>query len=215
VLATGAVIGLVNGLGVTVLGLPPIVVTLAANGVLQGIALVATDGQPLGFASPSLHWLMTGHVFGLTPVVGFLVVFVVFASFLLSRTVFGARVLAVGNSPLVANLSGVPVDRTVIGTYVLSGLCSAAGALLLIGRVGQASLAMGDDFLLPSIAVVVVGGASISGGRGHYIGMFGGVLLLTALGILLAGTTLPMAVRDFIFGAVMLASVTVLRDRVS
>jgi ribose transport system permease protein len=215
VLTTGAIIGLVNGLGVTVLGLPPIVVTLAANGILQGIALVATDGQPLGFASPSLHWLMTGRVFGLTPVVGFLVVFVVFASFLLSRTVFGARVLAVGSSPLVAHLSGVPVDRTVVGTYVLSGLCSAAGALLLIGRVGQASLAMGDDFLLPSIAVVVVGGTSISGGRGHYIGMFGGVLLLTALGILLAGTTLPMAVRDLIFGAVMLASVTVLRDRVS
>jgi ribose transport system permease protein len=72
---------------------------------------------------------------------------------------------------------------------------------------------MGDDFLLPSIAVVVVGGTLITGGRGHYLGMIGGVLLLTALQTLLAGTTWPHAVRDIIFGGVVLVSVVALRDR--
>ena len=72
---------------------------------------------------------------------------------------------------------------------------------------------MGDDYLLPSIAVVIVGGTLITGGRGHYGGMIGGVLLLTALQTLLAGTTLPHAARDIIFGFVVLVSVLALRDK--
>jgi ribose transport system permease protein len=72
---------------------------------------------------------------------------------------------------------------------------------------------MGDDYLLPSIAVVVVGGALITGGRGHFLGMLGGVLLLTALQTMLAGTTLPYATRAIVFGAVVLGAVIALRDR--
>ena len=84
---------------------------------------------------------------------------------------------------------------------------------MLTGFAGQASLGMGDDYLLPSIAVVVVGGALITGGRGHYLGMLGGVLLLTALQTLLAGTTLPYATRAIIYGLVVLGAVIALRDR--
>jgi ribose transport system permease protein len=72
---------------------------------------------------------------------------------------------------------------------------------------------MGDEFLLPSIAVVVIGGALITGGRGHYLGMLGGVFLLTALQTLLAGTTLPYATRAILFGVVVLAAVMALRER--
>ena len=109
---------------------------------------------------------------------------------------FGRRVYAVGNGERVAALSGVPVSQTLIGVYMLSGLCSAIVGVLLTGFSGQASLGMGDEYLLPSIAVVVIGGALITGGRGHYLGMLGGALLLTALQTLLAGTTLPYATRD-------------------
>ena len=84
---------------------------------------------------------------------------------------------------------------------------------MLTGFAGQASLGMGDQYLLPSVAVVVVGGTLITGGRGHYIGMLGGVLLLTALQTLLDGTTLPFAVRDILFGAVVLSAVVALRER--
>ena len=213
VLVLGALIGLFNGMGIVLLGLPPIVVTLATNGILQGLALVYCNGTPGGFAPPALHWLMTGRFLGPTPVVWLMVLFVIGSTILLGRTTFGRRVYAVGNSSRVALLSGVNVGATLIGAYVLSGLCSALVGILLAGFNGQASLGMGDEYLLPSIAVVVVGGTLITGGRGHYVGMLGGVLLLTALQTLLAGTTLPFAVRGIIFGLVLLGAVIALRDR--
>jgi ribose transport system permease protein len=212
-LGVGALIGFVNGFGVAMLGLPPIVVTLATNGVLQGAALLYSNGTPSGFASPTLRWLMTGALGRLTPVVILMAAFVIFAVTLLGRTVFGRWIYAVGNSPRASYLSGVDVKSTTIGVYVLSGFCASLVGVLLTGFSGQASLGMGDDFLLPSIAVVIVGGTLITGGRGNYIGMLGGVLLLTALQTLLAGTTLPHSVRDIIYGIVVLVSVLALRDR--
>ena len=212
-LVVGALIGLVNGVGVALLGMPPIVVTLAMNGVLQGAALLYSNGTPAGFASPALRWLMTGAVGGITPVVALMAVFILFGVTLLSRTIFGRWVYAVGNSPRASFLSGVDVRATTMGVYVLSGFCAALVGVLITGFSGQASLGMGDEFLLPSIAVVIVGGTLITGGRGNYIGMLGGVLLLTALQTLLAGTTLPHAVRDIIFGTVVLISVLALRER--
>ncbi|MGC1356461.1 MAG: ABC transporter permease [Xanthobacteraceae bacterium] len=213
VLAVGALIGLFNGLGVVFLGLAPIVMTLATNGILQSAALVYSNGTPAGFSSPSLRWVMTGSIGGLTPVVILVAVFVVLAVLLLGRTAFGRRLYAVGNSARVATLSGVGVGRTLLGVYMLSGVCAALVGVLLTGFSGQASLGMGDEYLLPSIAVVVVGGTLITGGRGHYIGMLGGALLLTALQTLLDGTTLPHATRNIIFGVVLLGAVVSLRDR--
>lgn len=212
-LCVGLLIGLINGAGVVLLGLSPIVMTMAANGILQGAALLYSSGTPDGFASPLLRRFMTDASFGVTPVVLFVVVFVVAAVLLLTRTGFGRAIYAVGNGQRVAQLSGVRVGRTLIGVYMLSGLCSAVAAVLLTGLSGQASLGMGDEYLLPSIAVVVVGGTLIVGGRGHYLGMLGGVLMLTALQILLAGTNLPYASRSILFGLIVLAAVVGLRDR--
>jgi ribose transport system permease protein len=213
VLIVGALIGLFNGTGVVLLGLPPIVITLASNGILQGLAEVYCNGTPGGFAPPALHWLMTGHLGGPTPIVWLIPLFVIGATLLLGRTTFGRRVYAVGNSGEVAYLSGVNVGKTLVGAYVLSGFCSALVGVLLAGFNGQASLGMGDPYLLPSIAVVVVGGTLITGGRGHYLGMLGGVLLLTSLQTLLAGSTLPFAVRGITYGLVLLGAVVMLRDR--
>lgn len=212
-LLLGTLLGAVNGAGIVFLGLPPIVMTLAMNGILQGAALVYSGGTPAGFASPAERWFMTGSLLGVTPVIWFLALFVAGALLLLHRTAFAQRVYAVGNSTLVARLSGVGVGRTLIAVYALSGFCSALVGILLSGFSGQASLGMGNDYLLPSIAAVVVGGTLITGGRGHYLGMLGGVLILTALSTLLAGTTLPSAVRDIIFGVVVLGAVLALRDR--
>ncbi|MEP0320630.1 ABC transporter permease subunit, partial [Bauldia litoralis] len=213
VLLVAVGIGLVNGLGIVWLGLSPIVVTLATNGMLQGAALIYSGGTPAGFSSPLLRWFMTAKVLGITPVVYFMVVFVIFSVIFLSRTSFGRRVYGIGNGLRVAQLSGIAVGRTLVGVYVLSAVCAALVGILLTGFSGQASLGMGDDYLLPSIAVVVVGGALITGGRGHYLGMLGGVLLLTALQTLLAGTTLPYATRAIIYGVVVLGAVIALRDR--
>jgi ribose transport system permease protein len=213
VFAIAAIVGFVNGIGIVALGISPIVMTLATNGVLQGVALLYSGGTPAGFSSPLLRWFMTAKFAGITPVVFFIAVFVVGAVILLSRTPFGRRVYGIGNGVRAARLSGIAVGRTLIGVYVLSALCSCLVGVLLTGFSGQASLGMGDDYLLPSIAVVVVGGTIITGGRGQYLGMLGGVLLLTALQTMLAGSNLPYATRAIVYGLVVLGAVIALRER--
>ncbi|GAB7539644.1 ABC transporter permease subunit [Burkholderia sp. 3C] len=213
VLGAGLLVGVFNGVGVVMLGLPPIVVTLAANGLLQGLTLIYCNGSPQGWAPSAISAFTNGHVGPLSMAAWSVPVFLAVALLLLHRTPFGRRVYAVGNSPVAAKLSGVRVGSTLIAVYCLSGLCAAMVGVLLAGFSSQAFLGMGDPYLLPSIAVVVVGGALITGGRGHYLGVFGGTLLLTALGTLLAGTTVPPAVRDIINGLVVLAAVITLRDK--
>ncbi|MHA6688680.1 ABC transporter permease subunit [Mesorhizobium sp. A556] len=213
VLLMACAIGFANGVGIVYLGISPIVMTLAMNGILQGFALLYSQGTPAGFSSPMLRWFMTGKVAGVTPVIPFMVAFVAVAVLLLGRTAFGRRVYGIGNSIRAAQLSGVAVEKTLVLVYMLSALCAAMVGIMLTGFSGQASLGMGDDYLLPSIAVVVVGGALITGGRGHYLGMLGGVLLLTALQMLLAGTMLPYATRAILYGLVVLGAVMALRER--
>ncbi|MDQ6437446.1 ABC transporter permease [Mesorhizobium sp. LHD-90] len=213
VLLMAVAIGFANGVGIAYLGISPIVMTLATNGILQGFALLYSQGTPAGFSSPMLRWFMTGRILGITPVVFFLVAFAAAAVMLLGRTAFGRRVYGIGNGVRAAQLSGIAVEKTLILVYVLSAVCAALVGIMLTGFSGQASLGMGDDYLLPSIAVVVVGGALITGGRGHYLGMLGGVLLLTALQMLLAGTTLPYATRAILYGLVVLGAVMALRER--
>ena len=213
VLLLAVAVGFANGIGIVWLGISPIVMTLATNGVLQGAALLYSQGTPAGFSSPMLRWLMTGRLLGVTPIIPVLALFVVLATALLGRTPFGRRVYGIGNGLRAARLSGIPVERTLILVYILSAVCAALVGIMLTGFSGQASLGMGDDYLLPSIAVVVVGGALITGGRGHYLGMLGGVLLLTALQMLLAGTTLPYATRAIIYGLVVLGAVVALREK--
>jgi ribose transport system permease protein len=206
-------IGSINGFGIVYLGISPIVMTLAMNGILQGAALLYSQGTPDGFSSPMLRWFMTGKLLWITPVIFFLVAFVGISVLLLGKTPFGRRIYAIGNSPRASQMSGIATGRTLILVYALSALCAALVGIMLTGFSGQASLGMGDDYLLPSIAIVVVGGALITGGRGHYLGMLGGALLLTSLQTLLAGTTLPYASRAILFGLVVLSAVLALRER--
>jgi ribose transport system permease protein len=213
VLAICAGFGALSGIGVVLLGISPFIMTLAMNGILLGLSLVYCNGTPRGTSPPVLTWLMTGQIVGITPVVIALGTFMIGAMLVLSRTVFGRYIVAIGNSPLVARFAGVPVNCTIIGAYAVSGVCSALVGLLLVGFSGQAFNDMGDAYLLPSVAVVVVGGTLMTGGRGHYLGMFGGALLLTGLGTMLSGSVMPIAVRDIILGAVILAAVIALRER--
>lgn len=214
VLLIAAAVGLANAAGIVVLGVNPIVMTLAMNGILQAAALIYCNGSPIGLVPSGLHWIMGGGlVFGLSPVVWLLLLFVAGSTVLLSRTTFGRRLFAVGNSPRVAELAGVSVGTVQALAYMLSAICAALVGIMLSGFGLQATLDMGDAYLMPSIAAAVVGGTLITGGRGHYLGMFGGALLLTALSTLLSGVLLPAAIRGIVFGGVILAAVIALRDR--
>lgn len=213
VLAIAATIGAVNGLAIGVFGISPLIVTLAMNGVLYGVSLIYCDGTPAGRSPQLVTWLMTGSLFGVTPIVYGLLIFAVVATLLLSRTIYGRYLYAVGNGQIAARYAGVPIIFTIAATYALSSLCAAAVGIMLVGFSGQAFNDMGDPYLLPSIAAVVVGGTLMSGGRGHYLGMFGGALALTALTTILSGSSVPVSVRSIIFGAVILSAVVGLRGK--
>jgi ribose transport system permease protein len=157
--------------------------------------------------------MMTGRLWGVTPIIFALVAFIAAAYFLLHSTVFGRRLFAVGSNPISSEFSGVPVKRVLVLTYALSGLCSALVGVMLSGFSGQAFNDMGDPYLLTSIAVVVVGGTLMTGGRGNYLGMLGGALMLTALATLLSGSMLPVAARSIVYGAVVLLAVVAMREK--
>ena len=213
VLAIGVGVGLVNGLGITLFGIAPIVMTLAIGSFMQGVGLLYTGGMPTGSAPSVLRWIYNGSLMGFAPAVWFLVLFAVAATLLLHRTTFGRSVLAVGNSVRVARLSGTRVDLILLGVYILSGFCSALVGVLMTGFSGISFLSMGVPYLLPAIAVVLVGGSLATGGRGHFLGILGGALLLTEVGTLVSGGQVPVAVRDIIYGVVVLGAVLALRER--
>ena len=212
-LGLGALIGLINGTLIVGFRLSPIIATLAVASVLEGVTLVFSGGAPTGAAPPMLAAFVNGAVLGLPPIVWFLFVFVVAATLVLNFSAFGRRLRATGSGELVARLSGVRTGSIVLLAYIISGFCAALVGLLLAGFTAQAYYDMGRPYLLASIAVVVLGGVSITGGRGHYLGIFGGALVFTALSSLLASTSLPEAVRSIIYGVVLLGAVAMLRDR--
>jgi len=212
-LGIGALIGLANGLLVAVVGLSPIVATLAVGGLLQSLVMFVSGGTPSGDASPMLHWLVNGKVGAFTPLSMLIFLFVLGGVVLMSCTTFSRRLISVGINARAAMMCGVNVRNLKIGCYVISGLCGGLAGLLLTGFLGRASLTLGDNYLLPTVAAVAIGGTLISGGRGHYLGMFGGVLALTGLQILLSGTPLPPAVRDITLGLAVMLAVISLREK--
>ncbi len=133
VLAAGASIGFLNGIGVAIFGVPPIVMTLATNVILQGLILVYTGGSPSPSAPALIKFLAVGRI-GPIPVIGLIwLLLAILATVLLSKTAFGRHLYALGTSATVAEFSGVPTKRTTILTYMTSGLTAAFAGILLPG----------------------------------------------------------------------------------
>jgi len=203
----GIALGLVNGYGVAYLRIPSMIMTLAVNAVAQGLMVVHTGGfSPQDSSSPAMRALATGDFFAGLP--NALIVWGLIgaaAVFLLNRTAFGRAVYGVGNRERAAYLSGVATQRIVLTAFALAGGLSAFGGVLLAGYASKAAQAMGDAYLLPAIASVVLGGASILGGRGSYLGTVAGVILITLLQSILSVIQMPDAGRQVIYGVVIIA----------
>lgn len=206
-LAAGTLVGVVNGLGVGLFGVPPIIMTLAVNVILQGGILVYTGGAPPATAPAAIQFLAVGRIAGFPVIVLLWIVLAIIATLLLSKTAFGRYLYAVGSSATVAEFSGVPTLRTSVAAYALSGFTAALAGMLLTGYSGQAYLGMGDPYLFTSIAAVAIGGASILGGSGHYIGTIAGALVLTVLTGLLPALNLSNGALLVVYGAVILVTV--------
>ena len=203
----GVALGLVNGIGVAYLRLPSMIITLAVNAVAQGLMVVHTGGfSPQDASSDAMRFIATGDtLFGIPNA---LIVWAVVGGatvFLLTRTTFGRVIYGIGNRERAAYLSGIRTQRVVLVTFAIAGGLSAFGGILLAGYASKAAQAMGDAYLLPSIAAVVLGGASILGGSGKYIGTVAGVILITLLQSILSVIQIEESGRQIIYGAVIVA----------
>ena len=203
----GVGLGLVSGFGVAYLRIPSMIATLAVNAVAQGLMVVHTGGfSPQDASSPAMRTLATGEfLFGLPNALLVWAVVGAAAIFLLNRTTFGRAVYGIGNRERAAYLSGIDTQRIVLIAFALAGGLSAFGGVLLAGYGGRAAQGMGDAYLLPAIASVVLGGASILGGRGSYFGTIAGVILITLLQSILSVVQMPEAGRQIIYGVVIVA----------
>jgi ribose transport system permease protein len=202
----GVGIGLVNGIGVAYLRIPSMIITLAVNAVAQGLMVAYTGGfAPQDSASSAMRVIAAQSSFGVPNAVLVWIVVGALAVFLLSRTTFGRAIYGIGNSEPAAYLSGVPTQRVVMVVFAVSGGLAAFGGVLLAGYAGKAAQSMGDAYLLPAIAAVVLGGTSILGGRGNYLGTVAGVILITLLQSILSVMQMAEFGRQVIYGAVIIA----------
>lgn len=205
-LLCGALIGLVNGLGVAYLRIPSMIFTLGVNAVLQGLMVLYTGGHaPQAAATPLMRELAVGRTLGLPNAVLAWAVVSLLMHLVLTRTVAGRCVYVIGNSERAAYLSGVRTAGMTVVCFMACGMLSALAGVMLAGYSGNAYQAMGDAYLLPAIAAVVLGGTNILGGRGSYIGTVAGVVFIVLLQSMLAVMQMPEAGRQIIYGVLILA----------
>ncbi len=209
-LGVGALIGLVNGIGITWLKVPPLVMTLAVAGVVQGVILIVSQGSFEGRTPELMSNLISDPLIGIVP--GVLIIWgglAIAMWLLLERSTYGKQLFAVGVNRQTAKLSGVNVPVVLIATYAMSGMLAAFGGAILLGFTQTVYFNLGVPYLFPSIAAVVVGGTLLSGGVGSYWGTISGALVLTLISSLLRSMQLPEAYQLIILGIILLALISV------
>jgi ribose transport system permease protein len=204
-LGIGVAVGLFNGIGVAFLRVPSMIFTLGVNALLRGLMVMHTGGfAPQTHATELMTFLATGHVLGIPMALLVWALLSLAMVFLLRRTVFGRYIYAIGNREAAAYLSGVPTRWVLVAAFALCGLCAGLAGVLLAGYSTKAYQGMGDAYLLPSIAAVVIGGTHILGGRGRYAGTVVGAILITLLSSVLSVMQMPEAGRQIIYGLVII-----------
>lgn len=177
-LVTGLICGFVNGALIAWAGLQPFIVTLGTLSLYRALALIFTNGIPVLGLPTSFRGLFNGSV-GPLPVPVVIVAFVSFVAwFVLRKTPLGEYILAVGGNEEAARIAGVPIARTKIVTYMISGALAFLAAMILIGRLGAAEPVLGNLWELDAIAAAAIGGASLMGGKGSVVGTLLGAIVL-------------------------------------
>lgn len=212
-LLLGAILGAINGVIIAKGKVAPFIATLATMTIYRGLTLVYTEGKPISGLGDSLSFqlLGKGYFFGIpVPIVTMVLSFGILY-FILKKTTFGRRVYAVGGNEEASKLSGISVDRIKIYVYSLTGALSALAALILTSRLNSAQPTAGTMFELDAIAAVVLGGTSLTGGRGWIVGTVIGALIIGVLnnGLNLIGVS--SFFQQVVKGAVIL--IAVLLDR--
>jgi ribose transport system permease protein len=205
VIACGAAIGLINGLGIAYLKIPPFVMTLGMAGVVIGTLLVVTRGLYDGKVAPIMtNVIARDLVWGIPGMLFLWIIFGVLMTILLDRTRYGKQLFAIGVNRLTARLSGVRVDRMVVSTYTIAGALAAFSGFILVGFTQNAGLLVGNQYLFPSIAAVAIGGTLLSGGKGSYFGTMAGAIVIQLITSLLTTMQLPEAIQQIVYGSILI-----------
>ena len=207
-LLLGVIVGTINGVGVALLGVQPLVMTLGAGLMTSGVMIVY--GQRMMASTPRVpaivQTLGAGKLFGLVPIDLFLWAAIgALMLFGLHRTGFGRLLYAVGDNREACDLAGIRVWRVLFADYLLCAVLAAVTGIVLVGGTNAADLSLADGFLLPSVAAVVIGGTSIFGGRGGYAGTIVGALILTVLTGLLTLLDVSEPIKQILYGAIILS----------
>lgn len=202
-------LGAINGFCISCLRVPAIVMTLGMNIILQGALVALTQGSPGQSAPPLLLTLGQKNLLGIPYLVIIWIIMTVVVMLALFKMKYGRKLFAIGNNATVAKYSGIRVDNTIILSYAISGMTAGIAGALLAGKVGSCYLAMGDTYQFQSIAAVAIGGTSMLGGKGNYLGTVAGSLTITILLGILVALNLPFGVQTMAYGLIVLISVIV------
>jgi ribose transport system permease protein len=202
----GLLVGFINGIGVGPFAVSPLIMTLGMSGILSGLITIwAANSSAIPLVPDIVRQSGSGKWFSYLPIS--IVIWAVVAAGLiivLRRTGFGRTVYAVGSNPIASQLAGVRTWQVLLAVYTLCGLFSAIAGMLLAGYLGAVDTEMATPYLLQTVAAVVIGGTSILGGSGGYAGSIVGVLILTILGSLLNLLNIAEALRQVLYGVVVL-----------
>lgn len=209
-IAIGVAVGLVNGLGVAYLRIPSMIFTLGVDSVMRGLMVWHTGGfAPQDHATPLMRFLSSERILGIPVAIYVWIAVSAVIVLILNRTAFGRAIYATGNREGAAYLSGIRTRWVIVGAFVISGVCAAMAGILLTGYSAKAYQGMGNAYLLPAIAAVVIGGTRILGGQGRYAGTVIGVTLIVLLNSVLSIMQMPEAGRQVIYGTVIVGMLLV------
>lgn len=191
-LIIGLLIGLINGLLISKGKLQPMIATLSTMMVFRGVTLYISNGVPVSrLGDGFLGWIGRGNVMGIPTPVYVLILVTIVMAIILNYTTFGKKIYAIGGNIKAARLSGIKVENMLIYVYMISGFLSALAGIILTSRIDSAVPTAGQSFELNAIAAVVIGGASLQGGRGRVVGTFFGILIIAVIanGLNIIGTS--------------------------
>jgi ribose transport system permease protein len=199
----GLAAGLMNGIAVTRFGITPLVATLGANAVFIGVVIQVTGGSIAFKATKGWQNFTADKVLGIPVTAVIAVIAVVLVALIISKTIWGRRFVLVGSNPLAARAAGLSVEGYQLGSYAAAGLSYALAGALLSGYLQSPPLLPGNEYLLPTIAAVVLGGTALGGGRGSVIATAVGVLFLSQLEQVISALGAKHSVDFLIQGAIV------------
>jgi len=206
-LLVGVVVGAFNGAAITFARINPLIATLATFSIIRGLAMRFTGGLTQSIDNPSFQFLGRGFVAGVpVPAIVMLVGFALTA-IVMGWTVFGRDIYAIGGNAQASRLAGLPVSSLRMTVYVLSGLSAALGGVFMASQLGAAAPQAALGMELSVIAAVILGGTSLSGGKGSIWGTLLGVLIMGTLNNGLALMSVPSEMQDVARGTVLLLAV--------